>query len=165
MLSAIDEPSRLRLIAHPFDCPTPSGTQYYSRLVYIPAPAAGTVKWASSSLPPCEDLKRRYPDLAKHISLGTDYNVPGDKIELYTDGARTYVAHLLVYSRVSREEAIAIGNEVQRCYEIGIEEDEGGMRSFSASPVISSRSRSRSSSIFIPFVSIVLVVFLGWSFF
>ena len=162
MLSAIDEPSRLRLIAHPFDCPTPDGTQYYSRLVYIPAPAAGTVKWASSSLPPCEDLKRRYPDLAKHISLGTDYNMPGDKIELYTDGARTYVAHLLVYSRVSREEAIAIGNEVQRCYEIGIEEDEGGMRSLSAPSFFPERSRS--SSIFIPFVSIVLVVVLGWSF-
>lgn len=127
MLAAAGERDRLKLIAQPFDFAADAstdarnpGAQYWSRLVYVPAPAGGVVRWKRFDLPPCEELKLRRPDLAKYIVLGVDYCTPGDKVELYTDGARTYVAHLLVGSRVSREEAIAIGNEVQRSFEIDI---------------------------------------------
>ncbi|KAM7207632.1 carnosine synthase 1 [Naviculisporaceae sp. PSN 640] len=131
MLAAAGERDRLKLVAQPFNYTTDTNidarnpdAQYWSRLVYVPAPAAGVVQWKRSDLPPCEELKLRRPDLAKHIVLGVDYCTPGDKVELYTDGARTYVAHLLVSSRVSREEAIAIGNEVQRSFEIDIVPDQ-----------------------------------------
>ncbi|KAK4225292.1 ATP-grasp domain-containing protein [Podospora fimiseda] len=96
-----------------------AGAQYWSRLVYVPAPAAGTVRW-SSKLSPCEELKRRRPDLAEHVVLGVDYCVPGDKIDLYTDGARTYVAHLLVSSRESRHHAIKLEQEVLKAFSIEI---------------------------------------------
>lgn len=125
MLAAAGDHDRLRLTTNPFDyCVTDrhcgSGAQYWSRLVYIPAPAAGTVRWPSK-LSPCEELKRRRPDLAQKIVLGVDYCVPGDKIDLYTDGARTYVAHLLVASTQSRREAIEIGEEVAKTFVIDVE--------------------------------------------
>ncbi|KAK4243522.1 hypothetical protein C7999DRAFT_18129 [Corynascus novoguineensis] len=130
MLAAVGDHDRLRLAARPFDhAPREGrtrGAQYWSRLVYVPAPKAGVVRWSSSrtGLSPCEELKRRRPDLRDRIVVAVDYCVPGDKVALYTDGARTYVAHLLVCSRVSRKEAIQIGEEVLREFRIDIEDDE-----------------------------------------
>jgi len=127
MLACIGDTDRLRLAACPFafqDYPEHMAlpaAQYHSRIVYIPAPAAGIVRWPVTGVPPCEELKQRRPDLANYIVLGVDYCVPGDKIELQTDGARTYVAHLLVVSRESRRKAIEIGNEVAREYRIIVE--------------------------------------------
>ncbi|KAK3325916.1 hypothetical protein B0H66DRAFT_143385 [Apodospora peruviana] len=131
MLAAVGEYDRLRLVAHPFDHhrhngegEAVAGAQYWSRLVYISAPRAGTVKEFKSGLDPCDELQRRRPDLAKHIVLATDYCKPGDKLDLFTDGARTYVAHLLVCSRVSRVEAIEIGNEVVKAFEIEVVDED-----------------------------------------
>ncbi|KAK3358839.1 hypothetical protein B0T25DRAFT_531279 [Lasiosphaeria hispida] len=128
MLAAVGDHERLRIVANAFYEVSRSrglsgGAQYYSRLVYVPAPAAGIVKWKAAGLSPCEDLKRRRPDLAEHISIATDYFQPGDRITTFTDGARTYVAHLLVRSVQSRLEAIRIGNEVLRSFEICVEEE------------------------------------------
>ncbi|KAK0708825.1 hypothetical protein B0T21DRAFT_455103 [Apiosordaria backusii] len=127
MLAAAGDKNRLRLTTRPYSHvlggninDSERGAQYWSRLVYIPAPAAGTVQWPSK-LAPCEELQRRKPDLADKIVLGVDYCVPGDKVELYTDGARTYVAHLLVVSRESRRDAIRLGEEVQKAFAIDIE--------------------------------------------
>ncbi|KAL2269208.1 hypothetical protein VTJ83DRAFT_4054 [Remersonia thermophila] len=146
MLAAVGDKERLRLAARPFAFTSPSspplspssvathassrdsvspcrapGAQYWSRLVYVPAPAAGVVRWRSG-MSPCEELKRRRPDLRERIVVAVDYCTPGDRVALYTDGARTYVAHLLVCSRVSRNDAIRIGEEVLR--EIRVEVDE-----------------------------------------
>ena len=128
MLAAVGDYDRLRLVANPYNhqlgtALTPlSGSQYWSRLVYIPVPAEGTVRF-KSGLAPCDELKQRRPDLAKHIVLAVDYCQPGDKVSLFTDGARSYAAHLLVASTASRLEAIEIGNEVQRAFEMDIEAD------------------------------------------
>ncbi|KAK3939643.1 carnosine synthase 1 [Diplogelasinospora grovesii] len=135
MLAAVGDLDRLRLAAQSFDSPSTTdskevevrqdrthGAQYWSRLVYIPAPTEGVVKaWEQ---PPCEELKIRRPDLAKYIALGVDYCQPGEKISLFTDGARTYVAHILVFSRNSRREAIEIGDEVLRSFRMGVDEQE-----------------------------------------
>ena len=125
MLAALGDGERLRMVTQPFQPllrPGNQSSQYFSRLVYIPAPAEGTVRWdAESGLSPCEELKRRRPDLAKHIVLAVDYCQPGDRISLYTDGARTYVAHLLVSSGWSRRQAIEVGNEVQKSYRIQVD--------------------------------------------
>ncbi|KAK4162696.1 hypothetical protein QBC43DRAFT_301942 [Cladorrhinum sp. PSN259] len=122
MLAAAGDHNRLRLVANAFDHRvngrTP-GAQYWSRLVYVPAPAAGTVSWPLR-LSPCEELKHRRPDLAENVVLGVDYFVPGDKIDLYTDGARTYVAHLLVSSRESRHHAIQLEKQVLEAFSIEI---------------------------------------------
>ncbi|KAK0720950.1 hypothetical protein B0H67DRAFT_512537 [Lasiosphaeris hirsuta] len=127
ILAALGDTERLRMVATPFGEVVEGighGAQYHSRLVYVPAPAAGIVRWKSPELSPCEDLMRRRPDLAAHISINTDYFQPGDKITTFTDGARTYVAHLLVRSVNSRREAIEIGNEVLKSFEICIEDHE-----------------------------------------
>lgn len=126
MLAAVGDADRLRLAARPFDHghgagERTHGAQYWSRLVYVPAPKEGLVRW-TSGLAPCEELKRRRPDLADRIVLGVDYCRPGEPVSLFTDGARTYVAHLLVRSTVSRRDAIEIGNEVLRSFEIDVEE-------------------------------------------
>ncbi|KAK3681382.1 hypothetical protein B0T22DRAFT_304646 [Podospora appendiculata] len=125
MLAAVDDHERLRMVAQPFSHATGGGAssrspgaQYWSRLVYIPAPAAGTV--LDSRMSPSDELKLRRPDLAKHIVIAVDYVRPGSRIEMYTDGARTYVAHMLVCSRVSRQEAIEVGNEVLANYKLGL---------------------------------------------
>lgn len=127
MLAAAGDKNRLRLTTRPYSHvlgdntnDSKRGAQYWSRLVYIPAPAAGTVQWPSK-LAPCEELKRRRPDLADKIVLGVDYCVPGDKVDLYTDGARTYVAHLLVVNRESRRDVIRLGEEVQKAFTIDID--------------------------------------------
>lgn len=128
MLAAVGDHERLRLTARPFDHHVGEGrtrgAQYWSRLVYVPAPKAGAVRWAAASgLPPCEELKRRRPDLAERIVVAVDYCVPGERVALYTDGARTYVAHFLVCSRVSRKDAIEVGEEVLRAFRIEVDED------------------------------------------
>ncbi|KAK4224253.1 hypothetical protein QBC38DRAFT_24346 [Podospora fimiseda] len=125
MLAAAGDHNRLRIVANAYDHGVnnrTAGAQYWSRLVYVPAPAAGTVRWPSK-LSPCEELKRRRPDLADHVVLGVDYCVPGDKIDLYTDGARTYVAHLLVSSRESRHHAIKLEQEVLKAFSIEIDRE------------------------------------------
>ncbi|KAL2192126.1 hypothetical protein L209DRAFT_740035 [Thermothelomyces heterothallicus CBS 203.75] len=131
MLAAVGDHDRLRLAARPFDHAREGrtrGAQYWSRLVYVPAPRAGVVRWPSG-LSPCEELKKRRPDLRDRIVVAVDYCVPGERVGLYTDGARTYVAHLLVCSRTSRREAIQIGEEVLREFHIEVEggEAENGM--------------------------------------
>jgi biotin carboxylase len=123
MLAAVGDLDRLRLAARPFDhaCEgRTAGAQYWSRLVYVPAPKEGVVRW-SSGLSPCEELKRRRPDLREKIVVAVDYCVPGERVGLYTDGARTYVAHLLVCSRVSRRDAIEAGEEVLKAFKIDVE--------------------------------------------
>ncbi|KAL2152730.1 hypothetical protein VTH82DRAFT_5915 [Thermothelomyces myriococcoides] len=123
MLAAVGDHDRLRLTARPFDHTREGrtrGAQYWSRLVYVPAARAGVVRWPSR-LSPCEELKKRRPDLGAKIVVSVDYCAPGDRVDLYTDGARTYVAHLLVCSRTSRKDAIRIGEEVLREFRIEIE--------------------------------------------
>ncbi|KAK0653024.1 hypothetical protein B0T16DRAFT_347673 [Cercophora newfieldiana] len=123
MLAAVGDTNRLKMIAQPFQhdvADWASGCQYWSRLVYVPLPAEGTVHWVEG-LSPCEELKRRRPDLAEHIVMAMDYFVEGDKVSLYDDGARNYAANILVCSRKSRREAIEMGDEVLRSYKIDIE--------------------------------------------
>ncbi|KAK4450395.1 carnosine synthase 1 [Podospora aff. communis PSN243] len=123
MLAAVGDGSRLRMIAQPFQHAFPgwsAGWQYWSRLVYVPVPADGTVR-LSEGLSPCEELKRRRPDLAEHMVMAMDYFGEGDEVSMYTDGARNYAANILVQSRRSRREAIEMGNEVLRSYRICVE--------------------------------------------
>ena len=126
MLAAVGDLDRLRMAARSFDHAREGrtrGAQYWSRLVYVPAPKDGVVRW-SSGLSPCEELKRRRPDLGDKIVVAVDYCVPGERVGLYTDGARTYVAHLLVCSRLTRREAIEVGDEVLGAFKIEVEGDE-----------------------------------------
>jgi biotin carboxylase len=122
ILAAAGDCERLKLVSQPFDCENISsrnqGSQCWAQLLYIPAPTAGIVK----SDQPCEELKRRRPDLASHIVLATDYCRSGDKIPLLTDGARMFVAHLLVSNRSSRQDVIGIGEDVRRSFRIDIDE-------------------------------------------
>lgn len=122
MLAAVGDVNRLKMIAKPFQhaiAGSAAGSQYWSRLVYIPVPADGTVNWVEG-LSPCDELKRRRPEVAEHIAMAMDYFEEGEKVTMYTDGARNYAATILVHSRKSRREAIEMGNEVLRSYHIGI---------------------------------------------
>jgi hypothetical protein len=61
---------------------------------------------------PYKKLKRQRPNLKVRIVVTIDYYVPRDRVELYIDGARTYVAYLLVYSCVSRRDTIEVEDKV-----------------------------------------------------
>ena len=128
MLAAVGDADRLRMAARPFDHAVEGrtrGAQYWSRLVYIPAPKGGVVRWPSG-LSPCEELKRRRPELREKIVVAVDYCMPGERVGMYTDGAKTYVAHLLVCSRISRREAIEIGNEVVEAFQVEVDDGTSG---------------------------------------
>jgi len=124
ILAAVGDDERLRLVAQPFSSRGPpestGGSQCWTRLVFIPAPRAGIVK----SDQPCEELKRRRPDLARHIVAAVDYYQLGDRVPLFTDGASTFVAHVLVSSRGSRLEAITVSEDVRQGFKMEIEGDD-----------------------------------------
>lgn len=140
MLAALGDKDRLRAISVPFshhseaDNRTPgAGAQYWSRLVYIPVPKDGVLEWRFKQhesgskvyeiISPSEDLKLRRPDLAEHIVLAVDYYGHGEWVSTFTDGARTYLGHVLVKSNVSRQEAIEVGNAVLEAYEVDIDSE------------------------------------------
>ena len=138
MLAAVGDRDRLRLTTHPFRFPqddirAAAGAQYWSKLLYIPVPADGTVRRSSSGLTPCEELtKLRCPHLAGNIVYAFDYFQPGERITRFDTatggagggvGVRNYAASVLVCSRRSRREAIRIGNEVLRSYHMDVDED------------------------------------------
>ncbi|KAH7633978.1 hypothetical protein B0T09DRAFT_101397 [Sordaria sp. MPI-SDFR-AT-0083] len=126
MLAALGDKGRLRAMSVPFSHHGDSrtfGAQYWSRLVYIPVPKDGVLMWREGRVSPSEDLKLRRPDLAKHIVLAVDYFADGDKVSTFTDGARTYLGHILVKSTFSRKMAIELGNEVLMAYEVDIDDD------------------------------------------
>ncbi|KAK3388393.1 hypothetical protein B0T20DRAFT_448634 [Sordaria brevicollis] len=124
MLAALGDKERLRAISIPFSHHavdrTPSA-QYWSRLVYIPVPEDGILRFNDPRISPSEELKLRHPDLAKHIVLAVDYYRDGDEVNVFTDGARTYLGHILVKSTNSRKEAIEVGNQVLKAYKVNIE--------------------------------------------
>lgn len=136
ILAAIGDTQRIRMLSQPFGhrrVPigyegysltlterTQTGAQYWSHLVYISAPATGTVVWPQGRSP-CDDLKHRRPDLAEHISVAIDHVAPGDKVSLFADGARTVVANLLVFSHRGRLDALALANQVRDAFQITIE--------------------------------------------
>ncbi|KAK3953743.1 hypothetical protein QBC32DRAFT_386870 [Pseudoneurospora amorphoporcata] len=151
MLAALGDKERLRAVSVPFSHPlrrhshhvapfshhahhhhahhaahnnrTP-GAQYFSRLVYIPVPSNGILQWARQGhMSPSDDLKLRRPDLAEHIVLAVDYYADGDRVSTFTDGARTYLGHILVKSTVSRKQAIEVGNEVLKAFRVEIVEE------------------------------------------
>lgn len=123
MLAAVGDKARLRAMAVPFahyNDNRSEGAQYWSRLVYIPVPEDGVLKWRGNRSP-SEDLKLRRPDLAPYIVLAVDYYGDGERVSTFTDGARTYLGHVMVKSTASRKMAIEIGNEVLKAYEVNIE--------------------------------------------
>lgn len=119
ILRSIGDDDRLVLAAQPFNFANATdrtkASQCWSQLLYIPAPSAGTVR----SDAPCEDLKRHH--LAAQIAVASDYYQKGDKVSVYTDGARTFVAHILTFSTTSRQDVLQISNEIRRSYSIEIE--------------------------------------------
>ncbi|RDA88591.1 hypothetical protein CP532_5899 [Ophiocordyceps camponoti-leonardi (nom. inval.)] len=122
MLASLGEDDRLYRAAMPFDfsvTPLARGVttaQCWSQLVCISAPAAGIVQSES----PCEELKRRNPELAGHIILVNEYFRKGDRVELYKDGVRVRVADICVISNRSRREVVELGEKVRCGYRINI---------------------------------------------
>lgn len=124
ILASIGDRERFALVTVPFDFgPAVSGrtqsSQCWSRLIYLPAPAEGIVK----SEAPCEDLMRRRPDLVKHLVFSNDYCKRGDRVTLFSNGARTCVGHVLVRSGSSRREAIEIGYQLRRQFAFEVEDE------------------------------------------
>ncbi|KAK0629538.1 hypothetical protein B0T17DRAFT_589279 [Bombardia bombarda] len=125
MLACAGDHGRLRLVVKPFDYAVEGrsyGAQYWSRLLYIPTPAAGTVQW-KENLSPCEQLKRSWPYLAPHMSIAMDCYAQGEKVVTHVDGVNTYAAYVLVTSRESRRHTIEMGNEVLAKFHIDITKD------------------------------------------
>lgn len=96
----------------------PASSQCWSRLLYLSAPASGVVR----SEAPCEELKRRRPDLARHVVLSADYCTRGARVAMFAHGARSCVGHVLVCSGASRREALEVGEQVRRQLVLEVED-------------------------------------------
>ena len=118
-LAAVGDHVRLATLSRAFDFVSTTDSphvhphaQCWSQLIYIPSPGTGVV---TSKQDACAELLERRPDLAQHIALAWDYFHPGDNVTEMTDGARTYVAYIHVWTREGgRRRVMELAEEVRR---------------------------------------------------
>ncbi|KAI0472512.1 ATP-grasp domain-containing protein [Xylaria cf. heliscus] len=110
MLIALRDGPRVSALAHPFL----QRNQYWSDMVYIPTDFPPDRVGIFDSDDICEDLKRRRPDLARHISTCATFVKRGEKVSHPSTGVLTWVAYYTVFSRVSRRHVLEIAREVRQ---------------------------------------------------
>lgn len=106
LLGAVHDYQRMRALAQPFR----QGPQYWSEIVFIPVSTGGTF----DSDDVCEDLKKRRPDLANHISKCFCFFKRGDPVQAPETGITSWVAYYIVFSRTSRRHLLELTAAVRR---------------------------------------------------
>ncbi|PWY94242.1 hypothetical protein BO94DRAFT_563698 [Aspergillus sclerotioniger CBS 115572] len=106
LLAGLRDHDRLRALAQPFR----QGPQYWTQIVCIPVPIEGTF----DSDDVCVELKQRRPDFARQICMSACFVKRGDRVYGLESGINSWVAYFNVFSRISRQHALGLGETVRR---------------------------------------------------
>ncbi|KAE8855436.1 hypothetical protein PTNB73_10093 [Pyrenophora teres f. teres] len=105
---------------HALSQPYRDGAQYHADKVWIIAdwdpPKKGI--WESGNI--TEELLRRRPDLAKHVSQHRTFAKKGDQLRHQSSGANSFVAYLHIFSRHSRIHLLELATEIRNALHIEI---------------------------------------------
>lgn len=105
LLFALDDRQRVRQLSLPYA----QGAQYWCEAVWIPAEKGGIYDTEDA----CGELFARRPELVGAVSWYANYYVRGAHVPHPTSGINSWVAHINVFSRVSRAHVLKIGEMVR----------------------------------------------------
>ena len=106
LLNALSDKDRMRALSRPFV----GGAQYHMQIVFISAEKGGVYNRGNV----CEALFRRCPDLKAYVAECESFLTNGQEVPDPKSGSMTWIAYFLVYSRVSRHEALQAGHRVRK---------------------------------------------------
>lgn len=106
LLNAIADKDRMRTLSIPFA----GGAQYHLQILFISAEKGGVYRCGDV----CEALFRRHPDLRAYVVECESFLKNGQEVPDPETGSMTWVAYFLVYSRVSRQDALQAGQRVRK---------------------------------------------------
>ncbi|KAI0100177.1 hypothetical protein GGR51DRAFT_551666 [Nemania sp. FL0031] len=109
LLLGTGDKTRAALLLQPFA----NGAQSHTVLVMIRAEFDPTCEGIFDSDDVCAELLTRHPELKNHLGRYGCLLKRGQKIPHPKDGKNTFVAYLNVFSRASRQEALAIATKVR----------------------------------------------------
>lgn len=111
LLLAIHDEARTRALTQPYL----NGPQYHCVMVFITNEFDNTkYEGVFNSDDICEELCARRPDIAEKVSDMACFVKRGDRVPHCSTGENIFLAHINVYSRDGREEAMKLANEVRR---------------------------------------------------
>ena len=106
LLNAIADKDRMRTLSIPFA----GGAQYHLQILFISAEKGGVYRCGDV----CEALFQRHPDLRANVVECESFLKNGQEVPDPETGSMTWVAYFLVYSRVSRQDALQAGQRVRK---------------------------------------------------
>lgn len=105
LLFGLEDRQRVRQLSHTFV----QGPQYWCEMVFIPVEKGGVF----DSEDVCMELFDRRPDLADSVSWFQCFFTKGEAVPDPLTGVNAWVAHFNVFSRISREHVLEIGQSVR----------------------------------------------------
>ena len=105
LLFPLNDKERAKALSHPFA----NGPQYWCEIVFIPVERGGTF----DSGDVCDELKKRRPDLAQHISKSVCFFKKGEEVPSPSSGHNAWVAYFNIFSRVSRAHVLDIAEGIR----------------------------------------------------
>lgn len=101
---------RARALSQPYR----GGAQYHADKVWVLAAYDDSQKgiWQSGNV--TEDLARRRPDIARHLSKHLTFAKEGDSVPHPSTGVNKFVAYLHVFSRESRAHLLDLATEARK---------------------------------------------------
>ena len=105
LLNALSDKDRMRALSRPFV----GGAQYHLQIVFISAEKGGVYNCGDV----CEALFWRHPDLKAYVAECASFLKNGQEVPDPKSGSMTWVAFFLVYSRISRQDALHAGHRIR----------------------------------------------------
>lgn len=112
LLIPLQDKERVRSLSVPYL----NSPQYWSELVFIGSEKGGIF----DSGDVCETLKKRRPDLARHISKSRCFLKNGDEVPPPSSDDALWIAYFVVFSRVSRRHVLELAEEVRSSAQVSI---------------------------------------------
>ncbi|EFR01084.1 hypothetical protein MGYG_04087 [Nannizzia gypsea CBS 118893] len=86
-----------------------NGAQYWSAIVFIPVVKGGI--FGSDDV--CADLRKRRPDLTRHVSRSHCFFQRGDTVKDPSSGLLNWIAYYLVFSYESRAHVLGLAEDIR----------------------------------------------------
>lgn len=112
LLFALEDRQRARQLSHPYA----QGAQYWCEAVWIPAEKGGVYDTEDA----CGELFARCPELKEYVAWHANYFIRGAQVPHPASGINSWVAHINVFSRVSRAHVLRIGETVRREFRFSV---------------------------------------------